>query len=57
MAPSHGHPFPPSVGSKCQFKGLPGSRPSSLAYLGNFRAKGWFPWEKGHGNEAAPLTG
>lgn len=29
-------PFPPSVGSKWQFKGLSGSRPSLLAYLGNF---------------------
>lgn len=57
MAPSHGHPFPPSVGSKWRFKGLPGSGPSSLAYLGNFRAEGWFPWEKGHGNEPAPQTG
>lgn len=35
MAPSHGHPFPPVVGSKWQFKGLPGSRPSLLAYSGN----------------------
>lgn len=36
MAPSHGHPFPSVVGSKWQFKRLPGSGPSLLAYLGNF---------------------
>lgn len=40
IAPSHGHPFPPSMGSKRQFKGFPGSRPSSLSYLGNFEEEG-----------------
>lgn len=36
MAPSHGHPFPSALGSKWQFKRLPGSGPSLLAYLGTF---------------------
>ena len=36
MAPSHGHPFPSVLGSKWQFKRLPGSGPSLLAYLGTF---------------------
>lgn len=46
-APSHGHPFPLSMGSNWQFTGLPGSGPSSLSYLGPL----------GGGGQGAVLTG
>ena len=53
-APSHGHPFPSVVGAKWQFKGLPGSGPSLLAYLGNFMGAGSSHAHKCLGNQPAP---
>lgn len=54
MAPNHGHPFSPSVGSKWQFKVFPGFRPSSLSYLSNFEEEGSSQGQKCHGNQCAP---
>lgn len=55
-APSHGHPFPLSMGSNWQFTGLPGSGPSSLSYLGHLGGGGQGAGGGAHGRKRPGLS-